>query len=164
MFIASTYNVKCAIWNVHICAMWQCKTLIMDMPAIIMVCTRILLLFFRHFTILNPASISFKLSHIWGLGQYVFWQMCTKSHQQIAKRKVLQDLHLNESSRTRSTFQCALWWTFSDVRLKVANTSCGLQLILHTDSSSLTLALMSKKLQFKFKSGKYALSIDWTHI
>ena len=51
----------------------------------------------------------------------------------------------------------------SDVRLKVADTSCGLQLILHTDSSSQTLALMPKKLQFKFKSGKYALSIDWTH-
>ena len=52
----------------------------------------------------------------------------------------------------------------SDVRLKVANTCCGLQLILHTDSSSQTLALMSKKLQFKFKSGKYASSIDWTHM
>ena len=49
----------------------------------------------------------------------------------------------------------------SDVRLKVANTSCGLQLILHTDSSSQTLALMSKKLQFKFNSGKYVYRLDW---
>ena len=51
----------------------------------------------------------------------------------------------------------------SDVRLKVANTSCRLQQILHTDSSSKTMELMSKKLQFKIKTGKYASSIDWTH-
>ena len=151
MFIEFTYDVQCEMWNVHICAMWQCRTLIMDVPAIIMVCTHVLL----HF---HPPFHNFESN----FNQFEIVPHLRPLNGQLGPICFLADVHkitsadCKKKSLTRSAFKweqqdkvnlpmCTLVNFFlSDVRLKVADTSCGLQLILHTDSSSQALALMSK--------------------